>query len=70
MYINLSSLLKFLHKIEISFNLPEWKLEIMERKQSSGVRRIFTVIFLLFLAPAGGSNNAGKTLTFTQPNLK
>ena len=32
---------------------------IMERKQSSGFRRIFIVAFLLFLAPAGQS------LTFT-----
>ena len=29
---------------------------IMDRKRSSGFRRIFTVDFLLFLAPAGGSN--------------
>ena len=38
---------------------------IMERKRS-----IFTVDFILFLAPVGGSNPAGQSLTFTQPNLK
>ena len=36
------------------------KVWIMERKQSSGFRRIFTVAFLLFLAPAGGSNPISK----------
>ena len=33
--------------------LYQKKLRIMERKQSIGFRRIFTVDFLLFLAPAG-----------------
>ena len=36
---------------------------IMERKRSSGFRRIFKVTFLLFPAPAGQS------LTFTQPYI-
>ncbi len=40
-------------------------LRIMERKSSSGLRRIFTVGFPLFLAPAGGSNPAGQSLTLT-----
>ena len=41
---------------------------IMERKQSSRVRRIFTVAFLLFLVTAGGYNSANpvrQSLTFT-----
>ena len=33
----------------------------MERKRDSGVRRIFTVGFLLFLALAGGPNPAGQS---------
>ena len=41
---------------------------IMERRQSSGFRHIFTVFFLLFLAPARGSNPSGKSITF--PYLK
>ena len=35
------------------------KFWIMERKQSSGFHCIFTLAFLLFLAPAGGSNPEG-----------
>ncbi len=31
----------------------------MERKRSSEFRSIFTVAFLLYLAPVGGSNPAG-----------
>ncbi len=31
--------------------------------------RIFTVAFLLFLAPMRGSNAAGQPLTLNQPNL-
>ena len=49
--------------------LDHW---IMERKQSSGFRRIFTVAFLLFLAPAGSLvmrgifyNPVRQSLTFT-----
>ena len=42
---------------------------IMERKRSGRFRRIFTVAFLLFLAPVGSSSPAGQSLTFTQPNL-
>ena len=38
---------------------------VMERKQSSGFCRILIVAFLLFLAPAGGSNPAGQLLTLT-----
>ena len=43
----------------------EKRLWIMERKQSSVFRRIFKVVFLLFLDSAGGSNPAGQSLTFT-----
>ena len=48
----------------------------MDRKRSSGLRRIFTVAFLPFLAPAGAltpwgqvHNPAGQSLTFTQPKI-
>ncbi len=49
----------------------------MERKQSSGLRRIFTIPFLLVLIPAEGaltlqglfSNPAGQSLTFTKNNI-
>ena len=46
----------------------------MERKQSSGFRRIFTEDFLLFLAPSLNLrglfwNPEEQSLTFTQPNL-
>ena len=39
-------------------DLNNWekKILIMERKQSIGFLRIFTVAFLLFLTPAGGYN--------------
>ena len=36
-----------------SINIVQQKLWIMERKQSSGFRRIFTVVFLLTLVLAG-----------------
>ena len=42
---------------------------IMERKRSSWFCRIFTVAFLLLLAPARGFNPTGQSLTFTQSNL-
>ncbi len=37
----------------------KYKIRITERKRRGGFRRIFTVAFLPFLAPAGGSNPAG-----------
>ena len=40
-------------------NLREKNFRIMERKRSSGFRRIFTVAFLLSLAPAWGPNPTG-----------
>ena len=59
--------------IMISLSLSKLELYgIMERKQSSGFRCIFTVAFLLFVAPAGAltlrcqfPNHAAKLLTFT-----
>ena len=52
-FIELNNLKDSTHKIINWFG-------IMERKQSSGFRRIFTVVFLLFLTPTGGSNPAGQ----------
>ena len=43
---------------------------IMERKRSSGFRRILTVAFVLFLDPVGGSNPTGQPLIFTKSNQK
>ena len=41
----------------------------MERKRSSGFRRIFKVAFLLFLTLMGlFPNPTGQSLTFTLPN--
>ena len=42
-------------------NFGSWKENEVPRE----FRRIFTVAFLLFLAPAGGSNPEGQSLTFT-----
>ena len=44
-------------------------MSIVEKKQSSGLPRIFTVSFLPFIAPARGSNPARQSLTFTYNNL-
>ena len=43
---------------------------IMERKRSSGFRRILTVAFVLFIDPVGGSNPTGQPLIFTKSNQK
>ena len=43
---------------------------IKGRIRSESFLRIFTVAFILFLAPTVCSNPAGHLLTLTEPNLK
>ena len=50
------------------FNLKK-NIWIMERKQTSGFRRIFTLAILLFLAPSRSSNPTGQSITLKLPNL-
>ena len=56
------------HFLENVFNSDK-PFRIKGRKRSSGFLRIFTVAFLPFLTPAGGSNPAGHSLALTLPNL-
>ena len=53
----------------VTFKKKRWSVKIIlslkENEVASWFCRIFTVAFLLFLAPAGGSYPGGQPLTFT-----
>ncbi len=59
----------FWRKFKHDTQNDENRFWIKERIRSGELLRIFSVAFLLFLAPVVGFNPAGHSLILTQPNL-
>ena len=68
-YIQQGVIMKEKRSVTVIEKIIQEIFRIIERKRSSGFRRMFTVAFLLFLAPAWNPNPVGQSLTFTYAYL-